>query len=665
VTTPLGDFGAPPDAVSWTALALGIVLAAGILARNAGPCPAMERAARGSFFVPVIVGLAALALALSAGYVQYYLHGGPRIVDATSYFLQARALSHGHVAFPIPSPSGNFRGRFLLASGDARSLSVIFPPGYPAVLAIGFLVHAPMLVGPAIGAGLVVVTAALALRLFSDRNVALLAAALSAVCAVLRYHTADTMSHGWSALLLALTLLLSQGRGSWSASLAGASAGLLVATRPVTGVVALLLVVLASRKSPRRLVCAALASVPPIVFLVVEQRIATGTWLGSTQLAYYALADSPPDCFRYGFGAGIGCRFEHGDFVLAHLAHGYGALAAFGTTLRRLKMHLADAGNAELFSPVLVFALARALGTGKGRLAAVGVLGIVLAYAPFYFDGNYPGGGARLFSDVLPLEHALLAWGLVRLGIARVALPLAFAGFALHTSYDHLKLARREGGRPMFEARVLADAGVRRGLVFVDTDHGFSLGHDPGKDDPESGVVVARRRNDAHDTILWERLGRPSAFSYAFAPDGAESTPHVERLALTATGPLRFEAEGEWPPLAVSGGSVVPVFPPCASGRRALSIEPSLAAPATMRIEIVAPTPGRYRLVTGWIGSSRQIDATLAVGPVTGRLAAAVLPGACVSLAGPVVDILKQPEFMDVSVESPQTFDYFELAPDR
>ena len=40
--------------------------------------------------------------------------------------------------------------------------------------------------------------------------------------------------------------------------------------------------------------------------------------------------------------------------------------------------------------------------------AAVGlVVAHVLAYVPFYFDGNYPGGGARLLADVLPAEHAL------------------------------------------------------------------------------------------------------------------------------------------------------------------------------------------------------------------------------------------------------------------
>ena len=47
--------------------------------------------------VEIVLGLlSAAAFALSAGYLAYYLRGGPRIIDATSYWLQARALAEGH-----------------------------------------------------------------------------------------------------------------------------------------------------------------------------------------------------------------------------------------------------------------------------------------------------------------------------------------------------------------------------------------------------------------------------------------------------------------------------------------------------------------------------------------------------------------------------------------
>ena len=79
------EVGLPRDPAQWLALflALGVFLAGGRLLR---PSPH-----RGRFTV-----LSALAAAaLSAAYISVYLRGGPRIIDATSYFLEGRALAKG------------------------------------------------------------------------------------------------------------------------------------------------------------------------------------------------------------------------------------------------------------------------------------------------------------------------------------------------------------------------------------------------------------------------------------------------------------------------------------------------------------------------------------------------------------------------------------------
>src|SRR6185503_10940627 len=101
VSTPLGDFGPPPDAVAWSALALAVVLA--VLALRRGGFVRLERAALRAPW-RAVAALALVAAALSAGYVAVYLRGGPRIIDATSYYLQARALSEGLLSFPLPTP---------------------------------------------------------------------------------------------------------------------------------------------------------------------------------------------------------------------------------------------------------------------------------------------------------------------------------------------------------------------------------------------------------------------------------------------------------------------------------------------------------------------------------------------------------------------------------
>ncbi|HEY4122145.1 MAG TPA: hypothetical protein VGM56_29965, partial [Byssovorax sp.] len=231
------DLAPPADAACLFALAAAALVVA--FARQLF-------AARARVFVACA---AACATALSAAYVAVYLRGGPRIVDATSYLLEARALAEGHLTFALGEPAASTIGRFLVRpTGDAAHAAVIFPPGYPALLALGVLVGAPLAVGPALAAALVVATYALARRVEggADDACARVAAMLSVACAALRYHTADTMSHGLAAACFtgALgaafastdALAAADRRGaSLYALAAGACAGWLVATRPVSG----------------------------------------------------------------------------------------------------------------------------------------------------------------------------------------------------------------------------------------------------------------------------------------------------------------------------------------------------------------------------------------------------------------------------------------------
>lgn len=592
--SPYTTLGLPPDGVAWTALAVACALVPLLIprARRAlGPLLKLE--------CP-LPAWAALAALLSAGYVSYYLRGGPRIIDATSYYLQARAIAHGYFAFPVAEPLGSFGGRFLLPS-TAHSLSVIFPPGYATVLAAGFLLHAPMFVGPVLAALIVLTTHALAREVSGRADVARVAAGMSALCAALRYHTADTMSHGLCALLLCAGALAALRARRWDALASGLAIGWLIATRPVTGAVGVALALSLLPRRAQRWAWFGAGLVPGVALLLLYQRAATGSFFGSTQLAYYALADGPPGCFRYGFGRGIGCSYEHGDYVRARLSHGYGMREALSVTVRRLAVHCIDIANAAPLALLCPIGAWFARTDRRVRALFLACLGLMLAYAPFYFDGSYPGGGTRLFADVLPLEHVLLAIALVRLEWIALALPLSLTGFALHASFAHRALAEREGGRPMFEPEVLQRAQVDHGLVFVDTDHGFDLGHDPGRLDAHTQVVVARYEHDAHDWWLWDRLGRPKAFRYSY--DAGAQVAHAELTPyLPATGAaLRFESEAEWPPLAVAGGWVQPDFVPCASNGRGLRLRPSAPSTSTsLDFELPLPAGTTHTVRLGW-----------------------------------------------------------------
>jgi hypothetical protein len=541
-----------------------------------------------------LAALCLVAAALSYGYVHFYLRGGPRIIDATSYWLEARTIATGSFSFDALYPTGSFRGRFLLPSPDGQSLGVIFPPGYPLLLALGMLVGAPLLVGPLIGGLLVAATFHLALAVTKDHKVAWVAASLSVVCAALRYHSADTMSHGLSALLgcLALGLVLRR-ELRVGPLLCGLCLGFMVATRPVSAGVSSLLCLVALRRSGlRSWLLVLLGALPGVALLLAHQRALTGSFFQSTQLAYYAVADAPPGCFRYGFGEGVGCHYEHGDFVTRFLPNGYGLVAAARNFFVHLGLFSVDATNAIPLTLLGGYAVFRHARTPLGLLAA-GVLLQALAYVPFYFDGNYPGGGARFLSEAIPLCQILVARAAVDLRLERWTIPVALAGFALHARQGHEQLRDREGGRPMFEPDFVRRSGITHGLILVDTDHGFNLGHDPTVRDAKGGVIVARRRGDANDEVLYRVEDRPPTYRYEYDVRGMRP-PNLVRYIPARS--MRHEAEWEWPGPPRQGPSY-PVHFPCASGGRALRLFPG------SRVRFQPSDPATEDFELGWVST--------------------------------------------------------------
>lgn len=620
---PLWIWGLPTDTIGQAALVAGALVAAAASSQRLrahvlawlAPATWQERRRTRGRWLGFFAFLSAL---LSLAYMALILRGGPRIIDATSYMLEGRALAEGHFTWAVPEPSASLRGRFLLYTGD-HTMGVIFPPGYPALLALAFRIGAPLVVGPLLAACLIVATYLFAhevgRRASLDPRARELAARLATLFVVvsgaLRYHTSDTMSHGLTATLITLsiaTALRSARTESRGALLAASfAAGWCFATRPVSAVVpALALAWIAIRsRTPVRACAAALAGAAPGALLFFSHQVAvTGEWWSSSQRAYYAVSDGPTDCFRYGFGD-VGCRVEHADFVANEIARGFGAFEAVRITALRLLHHALDLTNAEPLTAaaaVLVVLLARQEKIARWLLLAAGAHALV--YAPFYFEGSYPGGGARLFADILPLEITLIAIAVVRLAPAKqralvslLALSASLGGYALRASHQHVSLRDREHGRPMFEPRVLAEARVKRGLVFVSTDHGFNLGHDPDSRASHS-IRVVRLRGDSRDRLLWESLGSPPSYRYDLDERGPRLLGWIPPEPDRVRGHV-FELEAEWPALAQHGGWAAPIWfsGTGASGDRALVVTPDFpdrAASVVVSLPIPPDAPPRW-----------------------------------------------------------------------
>lgn len=607
----------PVGPVAWVCLCLALL----------GCVPSTQRRVSAAIFDSsrrtYLLVITAASFTLSTAYVYGYLNGGPRIIDATSYYLQAKIFASGQFAFEPPGALHSYAGRFLVVTPESK-LAVLFPPGFAALLALGVSLGVPLLVNPLVGALLSALTYTLGAQWFSERS-GRLAGMLSTLCACLRYHSADTMSHAWTAtLLLGLILSVTNDRHALAPWVAGVCAGWLFATRPVTGVVGgsfgLLwyAVYCPSANRFERVAKFAASALPGVALWWLYQWATTGSLWSTTQGVYYAQSDWPQDCFRLGFGPNSGCRFEHGDFIDAYQPHGFGPVQALYTTARRLAQHHKDSLNLPLG---LLFAFVPWFMPSPTRRKALWLGGVVAAhmasYSLFYFDGNYPGGGARLFADILPLEHVLAGVAFAAWRSAPLAPSLALVGFALWGAEQHQALAEREGGRPMFETQVLREAGVERGLVFVSTDHGFNLGFDPGaKPDRHDHVHIARLRNDSLDHSTSGALGHPPAYTYDFDLYGS-SSPQVTPLTIIPPNSVHIMGRSLWP-LPSSGGASVPAHNP--DGLRLLpwpghtlelTLELSISRDSHYQLELdVIPSPSTL-VVAGWPRSGeRRVDNT-------------------------------------------------------
>jgi hypothetical protein len=213
----------------------------------------------------------------------------------------------------------------------------------------------------------------------------------------------------------------------------------------------------------------------------------------------------------------------------------------------------------------------------------------------------------------------------------------------------------------MFEPDTFTNASITHGLVFVDTDHGFALGHDPAAR-PDLDIFVARLRNDDRDRMLYDSLGHPPTYLYKFDHAAVEAKPSVVPWTPPDHAPtLRFEAEAEWPPVAQVGGFAVPEGAPgCASGSRVLVVTPTPGPNGERRAQATITVPvmseGKWLVDFHVVTGPSVPYAPQAQGPIEGAIAVKEQrwtwkPGAvCVAL--PPKEVELSPPYAVITIEA-------------
>jgi hypothetical protein len=452
---------AATDLATWTqhlaAVATPGRLAAVAAAAIAGGVLAWRGRAPGRLLLrlpaPVFVG-AAVVIALASGMWAHRAveKGVPDVPDEMGYLHMARTFADGALVAPSPPAREFFYTSW--AVHDRDRWYAVFPPAYGVLLAIGSLLGAPGLVNAVLGALLVPVLFVLA-RAIARRDGHEGDGELVARVAVLLYlaswfrlvHAGSFMAHPTAALFTALALagawmgFLAPGRRPrLAAAVAGASLAALVATRQLDAVVlaialapALVVALVAARDRRALLVRAGVAAAcgaPLLAGYLAYNHALTGDALLPPQQRYMELKERRGDCFRLGFGPGVG------ECPLTQNTHfgkdGFAPRHAAANTGKRL-----DAWNRYSFGwmplaalpGLALIAAAVAGGAASRRRAVLGavVAATMLGYALFFYHGvTY---GARFYYSAFPVALILSALVLVDLG--RLPARLAIARGAL------------------------------------------------------------------------------------------------------------------------------------------------------------------------------------------------------------------------------------------
>jgi Dolichyl-phosphate-mannose-protein mannosyltransferase len=419
-------------------------------------------------------GLALLSAALTLAFSHFVLAGKPTLIDAMVQMLQARFVAAGHLG----GPADRFTEFWQLQNSVITPNGWVsqYPPGHVFLLALGFLLGVPVLVGPALVGVTVLFTALSAQRLLrDDPAVARLGTIMLALSPFFIGLAGAYMNHVSAAAAASVAVYCAlrseddkRFRWPW---LTGAALGLAFSVRPLAAIVAgmTVLAIWIVVRGARR------TEMTGWVRLCVSAVIGAAPFLVAVGVYNDHFFGGP---FRFGYVAAqgplVGLGFHNDPF-----GHFYGpveALAYTSSDLVTLSLYLLETPLPAVMFVGLFLMFRRRFSAGEQMIALWALLPVV---ANLFYWHHGIVMGPRMLNEAAPawaLLTAIGAVGLVRLTTRRqfgnyspramltVAFVLAWAAGIFYLAPSRLK---SYGGAWMASSRIEPPHTATPSLIFV------------------------------------------------------------------------------------------------------------------------------------------------------------------------------------------------------
>ena len=433
--------------------------------RDISPCP---------FLFTVFVNCVVLCSVIS----WCVFDGVPGYIDSCAYMFQARLFAQGSFYAPLPPEPDFFEAQNILMKGKWYSQ---YPPGYPALLALGVIFGIPWVINPILGALTIVCIYLLARELYTD-SIAKISAVLASISSFFLFMSSEFMAHS-SALFfitlafLSFVLMVKKKRPLLSAVVCGASLGIALVCRPYTTVwicvpLGIAAIVAWKDLSLRYILIGAVPLLVACLAFLAYNYATTGHPLLFGYIALHGKAHYP------------GFHLDPGNERFHSIAQGFKYLLG---NLNALNYYLFEWPIPSLFFACFFLAY------GKKRFwewLLVGWIGVLLVGHFFYYF-NQLDFGPRFVYEALPAlilltsrgivlsTRFLASWQQVSYEHAQNTLFLTLGGLFLFTFLVNVPATAKSYnyGTDITIQKYLDKAEVERALIFVEGKRTYQVHH--------------------------------------------------------------------------------------------------------------------------------------------------------------------------------------------